>query len=204
MRNSLLLGLVSISAALFAGPALSGPVTTLPSLSSNGTGVYGVYISSEAGDTLTLSEVSPNSVSNMFCNHSFGGCTASSAGQVVDLGATPPGVAFSLTDNSVANVFRTDALAADGYSHALASMTVDASDPNAVATAYGIFGQGQLPTDAAASIALLGQVAGTSITFVGWEDRLYGDFDYNDLIFAFTDPPVVSADASSVPEPASV
>jgi hypothetical protein len=48
---------------------------------------------------------------------------------------------------------------------------------------------------AAASIAKLGDVVGTVITFVGWEDRIGGDFDYNDLIFGFTDSPFAFAGA---------
>ena len=66
---------------------------------------------------------------------------------------------------------------------------MDASDPGAVAAAYALYGQGALPSAAAASIAALGLLPETVVTFVGWEDRLHGDYDYNDLIFAFTDPP---------------
>ena len=50
----------------------------------------------------------------------------------------------------------------------------------------------------AASIAALGETPGTVVTFVEWEDRMGGDYDYNDFIFAFTDPPPGPA---SVPEP---
>jgi hypothetical protein len=180
------------------GAADATPVTTLKPLNSNGTEMFAVYVFSEAADTLNLSEIAPNTIPNIFCDHSNGGCTASSIGQIIDLGLTDPGIVFSLTDITVHNTFRTDAFAADGYAHSLISNTVDASNAAAVAAAYNIFGQGTLLPAAATSIALLGQTPDTVVTFVGWEDRLRGDYDYNDLIFAFTDPP---REPTNVPEP---
>jgi hypothetical protein len=118
-------------------------------------------------------------------------------GQTIYLGNTGPGIVFGLTDITAPNTYTTNAFALDGYAHDLVSATVDASDTAAVATAYATFGQGALDPAAAASIALLGHTPGTIITFVGWEDRLGGDYDYNDLIFAFADPVTVAA----VPEP---
>jgi hypothetical protein len=41
-----------------------------------------------------------------------------------------------------------------------------------------------------------------TVTYVGFEDRRGGDFDYNDLIFAFA--PVAAAPTVAVPEPASL
>jgi hypothetical protein len=80
---------------------------------------------------------------------------------------------------------------------------VDASNAAAVAAAFATVGQGApcplcagiLNPAAAASIALLGETPGTIVTFVAWEDTLYGDYNYNDMIFAFTDP------IRGVPEP---
>jgi len=57
-----------------------------------------------------------------------------------------------------------------------------------------------LPAGAAAAIAAL--PPGTSVVYVGWEDLMDGqgsDWDYNDLIFAFT-----NLRTPSVPEPASL
>jgi PEP-CTERM motif len=178
--------------------ATATPISSLVPLSSNGTDVYGVYVYSDARDASNLSLIGPDSVPNFFCNQTNQACTASTIGQTVYLGQLGSGIAFSLTDITVPNVFTTDALASDGYAHDLVSATVNASDANAVAAAYSIFGQGALLPAAAASIALLGEVPGTVVTFVGWEDRIGGDYDYNDLIFAFTDP------REPVPEPASL
>jgi hypothetical protein len=182
---------------LTSGAAVATPITTLTPLHSNGSDVVAVYVFSDAGDTSVLGEVGPNAVSNIFCNHSYGSCTAAAIGQTLDLGNTGPGIVFSLTDMTKPNTFQTDALASNGYAQDLVSATVDAGDAGAVDAAYGIFGEGALPGAAAASIALLGQTPGTVITFVGWEDRTNGDFDYNDLIFAFTDP-------VGVPEPSTL
>ena len=190
MRTIAVLWTVAALAMALNDTAVATPITKLTPLSSNGTGVFALYVSSEAGDTLNLSEVLPNGISNIFCNHSNGGCIAAVPGQTVYLGKTNPGLIFSLTDISVANIFRTDLFASDGFAHDLVSATVDASDAGAVAGAYALYGQGALPFAAAASIATLGLTPNTSVTFVAWEDRLWGDYDYNDLIFAFTDPPV--------------
>ncbi len=192
-------GIAVASLLAMSGAAVAGPITTLTPLTSNGTQMYAVYVSSDAGDTLNLSEIGPNPVANFLCNYSNSGCTASLVGQVIDLGITPPGIVFSLTDVTVTNTYRTDMLALDGYAHSKVSNTVDASDASAVAAAYAYFGQGPLAPAAAVSIALLGETPGTIITFVGWEDRIGGDFDYNDLIFAFTDPP-----NDPVPEPGTL
>ena len=189
MRKIAVLWTVAALTMALGGTAVATPITTLTPLSSNGTGVFALYVFSEAADTLNLSEVSPNGISNIFCNYSNGGCTAAVPGQTVDLGNTNPGLVFSLTDISVANTFRTDTFASDGYAHDRVSATVDASNAGAVAGAYALYGQGALPSAVAASIATLGLTADTSVTFVAWEDRIRGDYDYNDLIFAFTDPP---------------
>ena len=198
MRRLTVLRTAAAFAVALGGTAFATPITTLSPLSSNGSGVFAVYVFSEAADSLNLSEASPNGISNIFCNHSNGSCTAAVIGQTVNLGNTDPGLIFSLTDVSVANIFRTDAFASDGYAHDLVSSTVDASDPGAVAAAYALYGQGALPSAAAASIAALGLSPETVVTFVAWEDRLHGDYDYNDLIFAFTDPAV------AVTEPATL
>jgi hypothetical protein len=186
-----------------SGAAMATPVTTLTTLNSNGTNVFAVYVFSEAGDTLNLSEIGPNSISNIFCNHSNGACTASTIGQTVYLGNAGPGIVFELTDITVPNTYSTNAFGLDGYAHDLVSGTVDAGDAAAVAAAYAIFGQGALNPAAAASIELLGQTPETMITFVGWEDRLGGDYDYNDLIFAFAVSGAVSdrVAVAAVPEP---
>jgi len=198
MRKLTFFWIVAAWVIALKGVASAGPITTLTPLVSNGTQMFAVYVFSEANDTSSLSEVFPNVISDIFCNYSFGSCTAAVVGQTVDLGLTDPGIVFSLTDLTAPNVFRTDALASDGYAHSLVSNTVDASDAAAVAAAYEIFGQGSLPFAAAGAIATLGLFPETTLTFVGWEDRIGLDYDYNDMIFAFTDPP------TAVPEPSTI
>ncbi len=196
MRAQKVFGLAISGLLLTSGFAMATPITTLTPLNSNGTDVYAVYVFSEAHDALNLSEIGPNSISNIFCNHSNGGCSASAIGQTVYLGNTGPGIVFGLTDVTDPAHYRTDALASDGFAHDLVSATVDASNASAVAAAFDSFGQGAINPAAAASISTLGETSGTVVTFVAWEDTINGDYDYNDFIFAFTDPP-----AAAVPEP---
>lgn len=198
MRTRTLFGSAVAGFLSMSGAAMATPVTTLTPISSNGTDVYAIYMFSLAGDTLNLSEIGPNPVSNIFCNYSNNGCTAATTGQTVYLGKTGPGLVFGLTDVTVPNLYRTDALGPDGYAHDIVSPTVDASDSAAVDAAWETFGFGPLSPGGAAPIAALGETPGTVVTFVEWEDRVGGDYDYNDFVFAFTDPP------ATVPEPATI
>ena len=195
MRVQTIFRSATVGLLFMASTANATPISTLTPLISDGTNVNVIYLFSLAGDTLNLSEIGPNSVSNIFCNYSNDGCTAATTGQTVYLGNPGAGLVFGLTDVSAPNLYRTDALASDGYAHDILSPTVSASDPNAVNAAFETFGFGPLTPAGAAPIALLGQTPGTSVTFVEWEDRIGGDYDYNDFVFAFTDPP------ADVPEP---
>ncbi len=196
MRIRTCFGFATVGLLFMTGASVATPITTLTPLNSNGTDVYAVYVSGYGGDRLSLSEIAPNSISNIFCNHGYG-CTPSTIGQTVNLGNTGPGIVFGLTDVTHGWTYTTDARASDGYAHDLVSATVDASNAGAVATAFTTVGQGALDPAAAASIALLGETPGTIVTFVAWEDTLNGDYNYNDMIFAFTDP-------VTVPEPMSL
>ena len=190
----------ALGLALMCTAATATPITTLTPITSNGSDVYAVYVFSQAHDTLNLSEIAPNSISNIFCNKSNGGCTASAIGETIHLGNTDPGIVFGLTDVTHSVSFATNALGPDGFAHDIVSATVDAGNAAAVAAAFATFGQGALDPAAAASIGLLGETPGTIVTFVAWEDTLSGDYDYNDLIFAFTDP----IPRGAVPEPMSL
>ena len=186
----------AIGGLLFtAGAASATPVSTLTPFSSDGTDVHAIYFFSQAGDTLNLSVLGPNPVSNIFCNYSNNGCTAATFGETVYLGNPGPGLVFGLTDVTDSNAYSTNALGSDGYAHDIVSPTVDASDYNAVNAAWETLGFGAFTTGGYAPIALLAQTPGTVVTFVEWEDRIGGDYDYNDFVFAITDPP------AAVPEP---
>ena len=200
MRTRTIFGSAITGFLLMGGAAMATPVSTLTPITSNGTDVYAVYLFSLAQDTLNLSEVGPDSVTNIFCNYSNGTCSAALSGQTFYLGKPGPGLVFGLTDVSDPATFTTNALGADGYAHAILSATVDASDPAAVNAAFETLGFGPIVSTYADPIAALGQVPGTSVTFVKWEDKIGGDYDYNDFVFAFTDPPAVAA----VPEPMTI
>ncbi len=200
LRTLAFFGSAIMGALLMSGSALAVPITTLTPINSNGTDVYAVYLFSLADDTLNLSEVGPNPVSNIFCNYSNGGCTGAMSGQTVYLGRPGPGLVFSLTDISVPNTYITNSLGPDGLVHDIVSPTVDAGNPAAVNTAYETLGFGPIASLYADPIAFLGETPGTEVTFVRWEDRVGGDYDYNDFVFAFTDPLL----PTTVPEPVTV
>ena len=196
MRIKTIVGSAIGGLLFIAGAASATPVSTLTPLTSDGTDVYAIYLFSLAGDTLNLSEIGPNSVSNIFCNNSNNGCTAAISGQSFYLGNPGPGLVFGLTDVTVPATYTTNALASDGFAHDILSPTVSASDPAAVNAAYETLGFGSIAAAYSNPIAALGETPGTSVTFVEFEDRIGGDYDYNDFVFAFTDPP-----AAGVPEP---
>jgi hypothetical protein len=175
--------------------AQAGPITTLPPVINAVGDVKAIFVFADAGDTSILNEITPQAINQIFCNHSTGGCLAASAGNTVNL--FPPAqngaMTFSLVNTSTGLTFTSNLADADGNYHAR------------ITSNYADFGVGALPGGASSVItALLG--LGSSITYVGFEDRILGqpdaDFDYNDLIFAFAnttvDPPI------GIPEPLTV
>ena len=69
MRIRSISGLATVGLLCMASAASATPVSTLTPLISDGTDVYAIYLFSLAGDTLNLSEIGPDSVSNIFCNY---------------------------------------------------------------------------------------------------------------------------------------
>jgi hypothetical protein len=109
-------------------------------------------------------------------------------GDTANLGILAGPQVFGLRNVTTSTTFLATVPDVDGNFHAF--YTAD----------YSEFGVGPLNATVAAEIAAL--PAGTTVTFVGWEDLTRGqgsDFDYNDLIFAFTNLVPTSA-----PEPASM
>lgn len=174
----------SVLLAVAATAAQASPVTTASEpLSVNGH-VTVVFIGSDAGDTSYLSLL--GGPSNIFCNHSTSTCTAAVAGDVVDLGTLFGNLDFSLSDISVPHVYTTSSPDTDGYYYAK------------VVSNYADLGVFSLPT--AASDVITSLSTPTSVVwYVGFEDRVGGDYDYNDFVFAVIDPPV-----GAVPEPATL
>ena len=180
MSKRTILGAFGFMAAAL-GAAQASPITTPPP-TLNATGdVKAVYIFANAADTSFLNEVSPVVWNAIFCNHSSGGCTAANAGDTVDLGVQSGPIAFSLQNVTTGITYISTTPDAGGVYHAVYS------------TNYSSFGLGPLPAGAAAALAGL-----TNVTFVAWEDldaTNGSDFDYNDLVFAFSNT------SASVPEP---
>lgn len=174
------------------GASQAAPVTAINPISASGVQLHGIYAYSDAADTVQLNMIDPNAINNIFCNHSGSGCVASSTGQIFNLGQTGTQLTFSINNLTTGFSFRSDQLE-NGFSHALVSDTVDVADAASVAAAYAVYGVGALASETAAAISGLAETLGGQITFIGWEDTAgAGDFDYNDLIFAYVDSPVLS------------
>lgn len=170
--------------AAMAATAQATPVTTSPEpISVNGRVIL-VYIGSEAGDTNYLSLV--GGPAKIFCNHPTVGCAAAMPGDTFDLGTLFGDLLFELHDVSVPHVYDTANTSSDGYYHAK------------VVENYADLGIFEIPQAAADMIELL-LTQHSILRYVAFEDRLKGDYDYNDFVFAVVDPPV-----GAVPEPASL
>jgi hypothetical protein len=183
MKKGTILGAIGCLAAAF-GASQAAPITTPPpTLIATGE-VKAVYIFANAADTSILNETSPMTISTIFCNHSSGGCTASPTGDTMSLGVQSGPLVFSLANLTTGATYKSNTPDAHGAYHAVFS------------TNYSTFGLGPLPSAAATALAGL-----PDVTFVAWEDRDAtngSDFDYNDLVFAFSNT------KASVPEPLSL
>jgi PEP-CTERM motif len=176
MRN--LFGAVAGAAFAFgvAAAAHAAPVTTNPGTLTASGNVKAVFAFADAGDTSQLLETS-------FAGVIFNNKT-DALGTTKDLGTYGGAIEFILNNLSTGYAFKTGvADPVDGFFHAFYS------------TKFSDFGVGPLPGASAAAIAALGG----SVLYVGFEDRRGGDYDYNDLIFAFT-----STRTTDVPEPATL
>jgi hypothetical protein len=187
MNKSIFLGVataLALTAAAQATPITSPP----PVITALGGNVTAVYVFAAADDASILSLSTAPAVNPIFCNKAISGtCAANSAGNTMSLGTRSGLLTFVLDDTSTGNTF--DTVNPDSYGVYHAWITTDYSD----------FGVGSLPAAAAAALAGL-----PNVTFVGWEDHTYSDtqhdFDYNDLIFAFSNT-TPDRGPPGVPEP---
>jgi hypothetical protein len=164
-----------------AFPPAGTPTTVSPGLlNALGTDSKAIFAYANAGDTseLTLTGFPGNPIFNNSVN---------ADGNTVDLGALSGPQQFGLNNLSTGTSFLADVADAGGDYHALYT------------TNFADFSVGSLPVATAAAIAAAGA---STVIFVGWEDRTGAqgsDFDYNDLIFAFT-----NLTPTAVPEPATL
>jgi hypothetical protein len=172
--------------------AHAGPITTPPPTISAVGNVTAVYVYANASDTSILNEVTPSAINLIFCNHPSGTCTGNNPGDTMGLGVQNGAMVFSLDDLSIGNHFTSNAPDIDGNYHAM------------ISTDFSVFGVGALPSGADSVIQGL-IASGQSVTYIGWEDRMagqpQGDFDYNDLIFAFAN---TTTRTTQVPEPLTI
>ncbi|MBN9532340.1 MAG: PEP-CTERM sorting domain-containing protein [Alphaproteobacteria bacterium] len=184
MRLHAIFALGFAAAMAFGASASASPITSAPpALYVNGN-VKLVYIGGDAGDRSVLSMT--DGPANVFCNKSGASCTATAPGTIVDLGSHTGVLNFTLANTTVTSVFDTANTAADGYYHA--RITADYAD-------LGIF---SMPEGAATVIDSLLDTAHI-VYYIGFEDRMHGDYDYNDFVFALIDPPI-----AGVPEPLTI
>jgi hypothetical protein len=172
-----LAAIVGISLPAFEAQA--APVTTNPGLLfASGEGSKAIFAYVDAGDTSQL--VLTGFASNPIFNNA-----TSAVAATVDLGTLSGPQQFGLNNLSTGTSFLANVADADGNYHA--RYTANFAD----------FGVGPLSPAVQAAIA----AAGGSVIYVGWEDRTAAqgsDFDYNDLIFAFTNLQI-----TPVPEPST-
>lgn len=188
MTKGTILGAAALAIMTIAS-AQAGPITTPPpTFTALGGDVKAVYIFANAGDTSFLDETSPTAWPSLFCNHPSGSCTGNVAGDTVDLGSQSGALVFSLRNITTGKTYWSNAADGNGNYHAV------------ISTDYSTFGLGALPAAAASALSGL-----SNVTFVAWEDREAGngsDFDYNDLVFAFSN--TAPSGNPGVPEPLSL
>jgi hypothetical protein len=164
-----------------AFPPLGDPDVTRPSILNPGT----LDISGPALSTVIFAYTDTADTSQLTLtgrNTSILNNKQHVIGDIVALGRLSGPQVFGLDDLSTGASFLANVPDINDDFHA--TYSVNCSDISSCRTAYAIFGVGTLDTAVATTIADL--PAGTNVIFVGWEDRIGLDFDYNDLIFAVT------------------
>ncbi|PZO11489.1 MAG: hypothetical protein DCF26_21135 [Burkholderiales bacterium] len=177
LLHKLLIGMVAALGVLASASA--APVTTNPGVLQAYGPVKAVFVYKDASDQSQLLAASIASV--IFNNQTDAIGTVKDVGNV---GPFPTDITFILNNLSEGYQFATG-VATGGIFYAK------------YATSFLDFGLGALSANAAAGVA---QLSGP-VLYVAFEDRRQdrgADFDYNDLIFAF------SSVRNEVPEPASL
>ncbi|WP_291297966.1 PEP-CTERM sorting domain-containing protein [Elioraea sp.] len=169
------------------GAATAAPITTNPGVLLAGGPLTVVFAFKEADDDSQLLAV--DVVGVIFDNQTTPIGTVATVGNV---GPFPAPITFQLDNLTMQYSFRTgiaDSVQIDGQDVYYARYSMNFED----------FGVGALPAAAAAAIAGNATLSAGPLLYVAFEDRRSGDYDYNDLIFAFAPIGV-----TNVPEPASL
>lgn len=172
-NKSLLQACGALALALFSQTAQASPLGSQPAtINTSDDSIMLVYIGSDAADSSTLSV--NGGAANVFCNH----CSTTSVGSAVSLGVAnfSGPLDFQLHDNTVANVFDTGAVSSDGKYHAV------------VQSNYADLGLSSIPDAALDTITAL-TMDNSTVSYVAFEDRIGGDYDYNDFVFAVISTP---------------
>jgi hypothetical protein len=169
--------LAAAALSLTSLTTLAAPVTVNPGELTAFGPVTAVFAFKDAADQSQLLAV--DVMGTIFNNQTTAIGTSVNVGNV---GPFPKTITFELKNNSEGYSFFTGIIdGPTGYYYAKYSNN------------FADFGQGPLSAAAQAAVnALQGDVL-----YVGFEDRRRGDYDYNDLIFAFSS-------LRAVPEPASL
>ncbi|MBK1658958.1 DUF4114 domain-containing protein [Paracraurococcus ruber] len=190
----LLAAILVVLSGLTLGVAPARAAATLVSTPLSGLGeVRAIFVAAFAGDTSALRFGSVPGEGPVL----FGNTLRTAPGAMATIGdfSAPQALSFTL-DNLTMRYGFTTGLADPG----------DAGRFHAKSSAdYADFGVGALP--AAVGLALAAMPGATRVLFVGFEDRRSADgsdYDYNDLIFAFTNTvnPVVAP--ARISEPAGL
>lgn len=165
IKKFLLQACVPLALVVFSQSAQADAIGSQPATINFNGDVTLVYIGSDASDSSTLSVT--GGAANVFCNH----CSTTSAGSVVGLGNVSGPLNFQLHDSSVPNVFDTGVAASDGKYHAVLQSN------------YADLGLSTIPDAALNSINAL-TTGNSTVSYLAFEDRIGGDYDYNDFAFA--------------------
>jgi hypothetical protein len=183
--------------------ASAAPITTNPGpLNGSGLGSSAIFAYSDAADRSYTYLQGFDSNNPIFTNHNPG---ADAIGTTKSLGVLSGPQVFGLNNTSQGNNFLANVADGQGNFHALysSSCTSLATCNTIFAATYNV---GALGTAASTAISTFFAANPTAnLIFVGWEDRTApqgSDFDYNDLIFAFSN--LNRPEGGGVPEPSTL
>ena len=160
--------IMSAAAAIALSVSASAtPIHTTTPLLGAGGDVNVVYVFSDAADLDVSWKFAPPPPVQLFSNKT------AAAGDTVGLGTVANGtpIVFQLNDKEAGHIATFFSDTVDGTDH----------DYHALITQnYSDFNEGAIPGNASSAISSFQG----AVWYIGWEDRVSGDYDYNDLIMA--------------------